>query len=218
MNLRKAHSTALKSQVSLHNGPGLELLPESRGARAPQPPSIPLPAPPSAVPIDTDDHVTDGLPIATSASSLIFVQTRTRPSTVSSSSSSPQRDESKDEGRLVLQQPNRRRGERKHPLTTDQRDQTLLRVEASAQRARLDELAMEFQEFAKENERERKEFVARLADVERLVEQQQQVIKQLEALVLLRDSERIDWERGEPKSSIIMGDPTDLRAPPYASV
>jgi len=203
MNLRKANSTASKSQVSLHNGPGLEFLPESRGAKVLQPPSIPLPAPPLAPPTDTDEHFTDKLPITTSTSSLIFVQTRTRSKTVSSPSSSPQRDERKEDERGILQQQTRKRGERRNPLTTDQRDQTLLRVEASAQRMRLDDLAMRFQEFAEETERERKELIARLADVERLVEEQQQVIKNLQSLVPLRDSGRIDWERGElsPASS-----------------
>jgi hypothetical protein len=82
-------------------------------------------------------------------------------------------------------------------MTGDQRDQTLLRVEAGAQRVRLDELAARFQEFTEENERERKELIARLADVERQVEEQQQVIKHLQSLVPLRDSGMFGWEHGE---------------------
>ena len=205
MNLRKAHSTAWKPQVSLHNGLGLELLPESRGAKVPQPPPIPLPAPPSAFSIDTDDHVSDQLPITTSTSSLIFGQTRTRPKGISS----PQRDGLKEEERMVPQQATRKRGERRNPLTTDQRDQTLPRVGASAQRVRLDELIARFQEFTEENEREQKELTARLAAVERLVEQQQTVIKCLQSLVPLRDSGRIDLEHGELRS-ITVCNPVDF--------
>ena len=197
MNLRKAHSTVSKSQASLHNGPGVELLPESRGAKVPQPPSIPLPIPPSVFPVDAGDHVTDKLPTDTLTSSSILVQPRTRPRAVSS-------DEAKEDERMVLQQPTRKRGERKNPLTADQRDQTLLRVEASTQRVRLDELAARFQVFVEENERERKELMARFADVERLVEQQQQVIKHLQSMLPLRDSGRIDWEPGEMQFSITM--------------
>lgn len=55
---------------------------------------------------------------------------------------------------------------------------------------------MRFQEFAEARERERKELTARLAGVERLVEQQQQVINCLQSLAPLRDPGRIDWERG----------------------
>ena len=197
MNLRKAHSTASKSQVSLHNGAGVELLPESRGVKVPQPPSIPLPVPPSVFPVDTDDHVADKLPINTSTSSLVFVQPRTRPRAVSS-------DEPKEDERMVLQQPTRKRGERRNPLTVDQRDQTLLRVEASTQRMRLDELVARFQVFAEANEREQKELMARLADVERLVGEQEEVIKHLQSMIPLRDSGRIDWEPGELRSSITM--------------
>lgn len=62
---------------------------------------------------------------------------------------------------------------------------------------RLDDLAVRFQEFTEGGERERKELMARLADVERLVEEQERVIKHLQSLVPLRDSGRIDWERGE---------------------
>jgi hypothetical protein len=196
MNLRKAHSTASKSQVSLHNGPGMELLPESRGVKVPQPPSIPLPVPPSVFPIDTDDHDTDKLLINASASSLIFVQPRTRPRAVSP-------DEPREDEHMVLQQPTRKRGERRNPLTVD-RDQTLLRVEASAQRMRLDELAARFQVFVEENEREQKELMTKLADVERLVVAQQQVIKHLQSVLPLRDSGRIDWEPGELQSCITM--------------
>jgi hypothetical protein len=203
MNLRKAHSTASKSQVSLYNCPDLELLPEGRGAKTLQPPSIPLPAPPSTFSTDTDDHVHDKPQITASTSSLIFVQTRLRSKTVSSPSSSPQRDEPKEDERVVPQPQTRKRGERRNPLTADQRDQTLLRVEASTQRLRLDELAMRFQEFTVENERERRELAARVGNLERLVEEQQQVIKRLQSLAPLRDSGRIDWERGElnPPSS-----------------
>lgn len=214
INLRKAHSTASKSQVSLYNGPGLELLPESRGVKVPQPPSIPLPVPPSAFSIDTDDHVTDKLPINTSTSSLIFLQTRTRAKTVSSSSSSPQRDEPKEDERMVLQQPSRKRGDRRNPLMADQRDQTLLRIEASAQRVRLDELAVKFQELAEENERERKELTTRLADVERLVREQQEVIRHLQSTLPLRDSGRIDWESGELQSFITAKKRHDISDPP----
>jgi len=117
--------------------------------------------------------------------------------TVSSSSSSLQRDEPKEDERTVPQQSTRKRAERRNQLTADQRDQTLLRVEASAQRVRLDELAIKFQEFSEENERERKELTARLADVERLVEQQQEVIKHLESMVSLRNTGRIEWAPGE---------------------
>ena len=198
MNLRKSHSTALKSQVSLYNCSGLEFLSENRGARLPQPPSIPLPAPPSTFSTDTDDHASGEPPISTSTSSLIFVQTRSRPKTVSSPSNSPQKDEPKEDERLVLQTQTRRRGERRHAWTSDQRDQTLLRVETNAQRTRLDELEMRFQEFAESKERERKELTVRLAGVERLIEEQQRVIKRLQSLAPLRDTDRIDWERGEP--------------------
>lgn len=83
------------------------------------------------------------------------------------------------------------------PLVADQRDQTLLRIETSAQRMRLDELAARFQEFAEENERERKELVRRVVDVERLVDEQQQVIKHLRSMLPLGSSGRIDWEPGE---------------------
>lgn len=190
MNLRKAHSTASKTQVSLHNGPGVELLPEGRGIGVPQPPSIPLPAPPSVFSVDTDDHATDKLPIDSSTSSLTLVQPRIRPRAVFS-------DEPKEDERMVLQQSSRKRGERKNLLTADQRDQTLLRVEASAQRMRLDELASRFQVFVEENEKEQKELVGRLADVERLVEEQQQVIKHLQSLLPFRDSGRVYWEPGE---------------------
>jgi len=186
-------------------------LPEGRSTKVLQPPSIPLPAPPSAFSIDSDDHATEGLPITTSTSSLIFVQARARSKTVSSSSSSPQRDEPREDERVVFQQPIRKRGERRGPLTTDQRDQTLLRVGVSAQRVRLDELAARFQEFTEENERERKQLIARLADVERLVEEQQGVIKHLQSLVPLRNSGRIDWERGELNS-------LSLRRAPLSSV
>lgn len=195
MNLRKAHSTASKSQVSLHNGHGLELLPDSRGAKVPQPPPIPLPVLPSASPIDNDDHVADKLQINTSTGPLIFVQNRTRSTTISSSS--PQRDEHKEDERTILQQPARKRGERRMPLAVDQRDHTLLRVETSAQRMRLDELAARFQELAEENERERKELVRRVVNVERLVDEQQQVIKDLRSMLPLGSSRRIDWEPGE---------------------
>lgn len=210
MNLRKAHSTASKSQASLHNGPGFELLPESRGVKVPQPPSIPLPVPPSAFPVETDDHVVDKVPINTSISFPTPAQTRTQPNTVSSSSSSLQRDEPKEDERTVPQQSTRRRGERRNQLTADQRDQTLLRVEASAQRVRLDELAIKFEELAEENERERKELTARLADVERLVKEQQQVIKHLQSMVPLRNTGRIDWESGELRSSITTQGSVDL--------
>ena len=195
MNLRKAHSTVSKSHVSLPSGPGLKLLPEGRAAKVPQPPSIPLPAPPTVFRTDIDDHATDKLPITTSTSSLIFVQARARSKTVSSSSSSPQRDEPGTDERV--QQPTRKRGERRNPLTTDPRDQTLLRVEVSGQRVRLDELAARFQELTEENERERKELVARLAGVECLVEEQRQVIKQLQSLLPFKDSGGFSWERGE---------------------
>ena len=197
MNLRKAHSTASKSQVSLYNCPGLELLPEGRGARVPQPPPIPLPAPPSTFSTDTDDYVSGEPSITTSASSLIFVQSRSRPRTVPSPSNSPQRDEPKEDERAIVQTQPKKRGERRNAWTTDQRDQTLLRVEVNAQRLRLDELAMRFQELAEGNEKERKELTTRLADVERLVEEQQQVIEYLQSLAPLRDTGRIDWERGE---------------------
>lgn len=56
---------------------------------------------------------------------------------------------------------------------------------------------MRFQELAEGNEKERKELTTRLADVERLVEEQQQVIEYLQSLAPLRDTGRIDWERGE---------------------
>ena len=197
MNLRKAHSTVSQSHVSLPNGPGLKLLPERRGPKAPQPPSIPLPAPPSVFPIDADDHVADKLPITTSTSSLIPVQTRARSKTVSSSSCSPQRDEPRADERVQLQQLTRKRGERRNPLTTDQRDQTLLRVEVSGQRVRLDELAARYQEFTEQSERERKQLVARLTDLECLVEEQRQVIKDLQSLAPLRGSTGLSWERGE---------------------
>ena len=203
MNMRKAHSTASKSQVSLHNGPNLELLPESRSTKVPLPPSIPLPAPPSAFPTDTDDHATDKLQIPTSTSSSIFVQTRARSKTVSSSSGSPQKDEYQADERIVLQQATRKRGERRNPLAGDQRDQTLLRLETSAQRVRLDELAARFQEFAEENAREKKELLARLTDVERLVEEHRQIIKHLQSLVPLRDSGRFDWGRGASGSPLL---------------
>jgi len=197
MNLRKAHSTVSKSQISMPNGPSLKLLPESRCAKAPQPPSIPLPAPPSVSPIDADEHAADKLPITTSTSSLIPVQTRARSKTVSSSSSSPQRDEPRADERVYPQQLTRKRGERRNPLTTDQRDQTLLRVEVSGQRLRLDELAARYQEFTEQNERERKQLVARLTDLECLVEEQRQVIKDLQSLAPLRDTVGLSWERGE---------------------
>jgi len=206
MNLRKAHSTASKSQVSLHNGPGVELLSESRGIKVPQPPPIPLPVPPSVFPMETDDHVTDKLPISASASSLILVQPRARPRAVSS-------DEPREDERMVLQQPTRKRGERRNPLTADQRDQTLLRVETSAQRMRLDELGARFQVFVEENKREQEDLKGRLANVERLVEEQQQVIKHLESMLPLRDSGRIDWEPGGLQSSITMGNLVDLHGP-----
>lgn len=201
MNLRKAHSTASKSQVSLYNGPGVELLPESRSAKVPQPPSIPLPAPPSSLSIDTDDFTKNGLPITTSTSSLASVQTRSRSKTVSSLSNSPQRDELKEDERVVLQSQTRKRGERRNPLTTDQRDQLLLRVEVNAQRQRLEELTVRFQEFTQENERERKELRGRLAAVERLVEEQRGIIKHMRLLAPpLRASDRTDWDRGELRS------------------
>ena len=193
LNLRKAHSTASKSQVSLHNAPGLEFLPESRSAKILQPPSAPLPAPPSVFPVGADDRVTDKLPITTSTGALILVQRRARSKTASPSSSSPQREEAKEDERVAT----RKRGQRRNPMTGDQRDQTLLRVEAGAQRVRLDELVARFQEFTEENERERKELIARLADVERQVEEQQQVIKHLQSLVPLRDSGMFGWEHGE---------------------
>lgn len=98
---------------------------------------------------------------------------------------------------MILQQPTRKRGERRMPLAADQRDQTLLRVETNAQRVRLDELAARFQELAEENERERKELMRRVVDVERVVEEQQQVIKHLRSMLPLGSSERIDWEPGE---------------------
>ena len=207
MNLRKAHSTVSKSHVSLPNGPDLKLLPEGRGAKAPRPPSIPLPAPPSAFPIDPDDRVAEKLPITTSTSSLIPVQARARSKTVSSSSSSPQRDEPKADESVRLQQLTRKRGERRNPLTTDQRDQTLLRVEVSGQRVRLDELAARFQEFTEQNEREKKQLVARLTDLECLVDEQRQVIKDLQSLAPLGDSGRLSWERGElsPSDRGILG-------------
>ena len=194
MNLRKAHSSASKSQVSLHNCPGLELLPENRGGKVPQPPSIPLPAPPSTFSTDTDDYMSGEPPITTSTSSLIFVQTRSRPKTVSSPSDSPQKDERKEDERLVLQAQSRKRGERRNAWTADQRDQTLLRVEMNTQRTRLEELEVKFQELTEASERERKKFAARLASVERLVEEQEQVIR---ALAPFRDADRINWERGE---------------------
>jgi hypothetical protein len=56
---------------------------------------------------------------------------------------------------------------------------------------------MRFQELVEEHERERKELAERLADVERLVEDQQQVIEYLQSLAPLRENGRIDWERGE---------------------
>ena len=197
MNLRKAHSTASKSQVLLRSYPVLEVLPENRGVKIPQPPSIPLPAPPSTFSTDTDDHASGELPITTSTSSLSFVQTRSRQKTVSSPSNSPQKDEPKEVERLALQTQTRKRGERRNAWTTDQRDQTLLRVETSAQRTRLDELEMRFQEFVEASERERKELTARLTGVERLVEEQRQVIRSLQSLSQLGDTGRIDWERGE---------------------
>lgn len=198
MNLRKVHSTTSKSQVSY--GPGLELPRESPNAKVPQPPSIPLPVPPSVFPIDTDDNITGKLPITTSMSSSIFVPTRVRPKTASSSSSSPQKDKPQADERAVPQQPTRRRGERRNPLAGDQRDQILLRVEVGAQRTQLDELAAKFQEFTEENAREKKELIARLADVEHLVEEQRKVIKHLELLVPYKDSGRFDWGRGESGS------------------
>jgi hypothetical protein len=209
MNLRKAHSTASKSQVSLYNCPGLELLPENRGIKAPQPPPIPLPAPPSTFSTDTDDPVGGELPITTSTSSLLFTQTRSRQKTVSSPSTSPQKDDSKEDERFVLQTQARKRGERRNAWTTDQRDQTVLRVETNAQRTRLEELEMRFQEFVEASERERRGLTARLADVERLVEEQQGVIKCLQSLVPVRDTGRIDWGHGE-LSPTTMQDLADL--------
>ena len=207
MNLRKAHSTVSKSQVSLHNGTGSELLPEGRSTKVPHPPSIPLPAPPLVFPIDADGHITNQLPITTSVNPSIFVQTRVRSKPTSSSSSPPQKDKSQADERAVIQQPTRKRGERRNPLTEDQRDQTLLRVEMSAQRTRLDELAVKFQEFAEENKREKRELIARLVDVEGLVEEQRKIIKHLQLLVPLRDSGRLDWGCGES------GTPPSHRAP-----
>ena len=193
LNLRKAHSTASKSQVSLHNAPGLEFLPESRSAKILQPPSAPLPAPPSVFPIGADDRVTDKLPITTSTGALILVQSRARSKTASPSSSSPQREEAKEDERVAT----RKRGQRRNPMTGDQRDQTLLRVEVSGQRVRLDELAARYQEFTEQSERERKQLVARLTDLECLVEEQRQVIKDLQSLAPLRGSTGLSWERGE---------------------
>lgn len=66
---------------------------------------------------------------------------------------------------------------------------------------RLDELTTRFQEFAEANERERKGLSTRLADLEHLVQEQQQVINYLQSLAPLRDSGRIDWERGRLGSS-----------------
>lgn len=208
MNLRKAHSTASKSQVSLYNCPGLELLPENRGAKVPQPqpPPIPLPAPPSTFSTDTDDHAGGELPITTSTSSLIFVQTRPRPKVAPSPSNSPQKDDPKEGERSTIQTQARKRGERRNAWTVDQRDQTLLRVETNVQRTRLDELEMRFQEFAEASERERKELTARLADVERLAKEQQRIIK---CLAPVGDIGRIDLERGE-LSPITIQDLADL--------
>lgn len=98
---------------------------------------------------------------------------------------------------MVLQTQTKRRGERRNAWTTDQRDQTLLRVEADTQRTRLDEFEKRFREFVETSEKERKELAARLASVEHLVGEQQQVIRYLKSQAPLRDGGRIDWERGE---------------------
>lgn len=98
------------------------------------------------------------------------------------------------------QQFTRKRGERRNPLTNDQRDQTLLRVEVSAQRVRLEELAVKFQEFAEESGQERKALVARLADVEGLVEEQRRAIERLRSLVPLGESGGFYWGHGELSS------------------
>jgi hypothetical protein len=98
---------------------------------------------------------------------------------------------------VAVQTQPKKRGERRNAWTADQRDQALLRVEVGAQRVRLDELLMRFQELVEEHERERKELADRLADVERLVDDQQQVIEYLQSLAPLRENGRVDWERGE---------------------